>query len=209
MKSAKVLEMLNSGHIEELKAMLEDEIYIDSLKNKPSVKKRYTAMKKYFTYVTSAREVFNKPCTVEFEGVNYISFCNSYSLALTTEDCGEISMFNTSIGVYPDVCRLINYNGEKRTVDFSKIFAEAKSKGYKLKKSEVVNNKYLLHFNGAYFRIGLLDVTFGIIDDGKEATVYRSKDGIKPITIKTNIGICVVMPVRYEIEPNSVIIEVQ
>lgn len=208
MRSEKVLEMLNNGKIDELKDMLKDEIYYESLKKKPDAKKRYAAMKKFFTYVSSAREVFQKPCVVEFEGTNYISFCNSYSLALTTEDCGEIKLFDTAAGTYPDVGRLINRNGEERIIDFSKIFAEAKSKGYKLKKSEVLNNKYLLHFDGAYFRIGLLDVTLSIIDDGKEATVYHSKDGIKPITIKTDIGVCVVMPVRCDMEPDSVIIEV-
>lgn len=209
MQSAKVLELLNKGRIDELKAALEDEIYTESLKGKPDAKRRYTAMKKYFTYVNSAREVCQKPCKINFEGKDYISFCNSYSLALTTEDCGEMQLFNTEAGNYPDVTRLINFYGDEEKVDFSKVIAKAKAKGYKLKKSEVNGNNYLMFYEGNYFRIGLLDSTFAIIDDGKEATVYHVKDSIRPITIKTSIGICVVMPMRYESEPDDGVIIIE
>ena len=50
MKNTKVLELLNNGKIEELKRMLQDEIYQDSLKNNGNAKKRYMAMKRYFKY---------------------------------------------------------------------------------------------------------------------------------------------------------------
>ena len=53
MRNTLVLEMLNAGRIDELKKILEDEIYEDSLKVKPGAKKRYAAMKKYFKYHTS------------------------------------------------------------------------------------------------------------------------------------------------------------
>ena len=43
MQSIKVLEMLEAGRIEELKALLQDEIYQESLKNRPNAKKRYTS----------------------------------------------------------------------------------------------------------------------------------------------------------------------
>lgn len=209
MKSAKVLEMLNKGRIDELKALLEDDIYTESLKGKPDVKRRYTAMKKYFTYVSSAREVCQKPCKINFEGKDYISFCNSYSLALTTEDCGEMQLFNTEAGNYPDVTRLISFHGDEDKVDFSKVIAKAKAKGYKLNKSAVNGNEYLMFYEGNYFRIGLLDSTFGIINDGEEATVYHVKNSTKPITIKTSIGVCVVMPIRYESEPDDGVIVIE
>lgn len=51
MRNVKILEMLEDGRIDELKAEIRDEIYIDSLKNKPDTKKRYTAMKKYFIII--------------------------------------------------------------------------------------------------------------------------------------------------------------
>lgn len=70
MRSVKALEMLNKGQIGELKMLLKDEIYADSLKAKPNVKKRYAAMKKYFSYTNSSREILQKPCVIEYEGKN-------------------------------------------------------------------------------------------------------------------------------------------
>lgn len=210
MKSSKVLEMLIKGYVEELKAELKDEIYKESLKSKPNAKKRYTAMKKYFTYVTSVREACSKPATIEFQGTEYTSFCNSYSLVLTTESCGEMVMFDPDKGNYPDVTRLIHFEGEKDTIDISDVVARAKAEGYKLKRDTVMNNQFLMKYKGNYFRIGLVDSTFGVIDDGDKATVYCIPNSNRPITIENNLGVCVIMPVRMESEPEpgTVVIEV-
>lgn len=210
MKSSKVLEMIIKGYVEELKEALKDEIYMESLKSKPNAKKRYTAMKKYFTYVTSVREACSKPATVEFEGREYTSFCNSYSLVLSVENCGEMSKFDETKGNYPDVTRLIHFDGEEDTIDISDVIAKAKAQGYKLNKSTVNGNQYLMLYKGTYYRIGLLDSTFSIIDDGEPATVYHIPDSYRPLTIRTSLGIGVVMPIRYESENNeeSIIIEI-
>lgn len=203
MQSAKVLEMLNKGMVEQLKAELRDEIYRESLKTKPNAKKRYTAMKKFFTYTNSVREVLQKPCLVDFEGKLYTSFTNSYSIALTTEKCGEIELFDTNAGNYPDVTRFIRFDGTKETIDISKVIAKAKTYGYKLKKSEVNDTNYLMFYEGNYYRIGLIDATYGIIDDGREATIYHVPNSMRPLTIKNDIGVCIIMPIRYESEPDE------
>ena len=44
MQNTKVLEMINNGQIEELKSLLQDEIFTDSLKGDGNAKKRYSAM---------------------------------------------------------------------------------------------------------------------------------------------------------------------
>ena len=213
MRSEKILEMLNNGKIEDLKVALQDEIYTESLKKKPDAKKRYSAMKKYFTYCDSGREILQKPCEVEIDGQKLNAFTNSYSLALTRETCGEIAMCEDPAR-YPQVARIISYKGNEGKIDFAKVIAEAKSKGYKLKKSEfdLFNYKYLMHYEGSYFKIGLIEATYGIIDDGKEAIVYHVEGNGKPITITTDIGVCVVMPVRYDGDPvadGKVVIEVK
>ena len=98
----------------------------------------------------------------------------------------------------PDVTRLINFDGIKRKVDFNKIFAEADSRGYRLTKSEVGPKfKYLLKYDGTYYKVGLLDMTYGLINDGKESMVYHPDGERKPSTIKHDIGICVIMPVYF------------
>lgn len=212
MRSVKVLEMINNNKIDELKAELQDEIYKDSLKGNSSAKKRYTAMKKYFTYTTNVRECLQKPCKIIFEDKPYTSFTNSWSLALTTEDTGEIELFNEENGKYPDVVRLLNFDGIKRKVDFRKIFAEAKSRGYKLTKKEVGPGfEYMMLYDGTYYKIGLLEATYAIIDDGELAMVYHPDGKRKPLTIQTSVGICMIMPVfikdedEEDIDPERIV----
>lgn len=201
MRSVKVLEMLNDNKIDELKAELQDEIYKDSLKGNSSAKKRYAAMKRYFTYTVNARECLQKPCKIQFEDKYYTSFTNSWSLALTTEDTGEIELFNEENGKYPDVARLLSFDGIKRKVDFRKIFAEAKSRGYKLTKKEVGPGfEYMMRYDGTYYKIGLLEATYKIIDDGELAMVYHPDGKRKPLTIQTSIGFCMIMPVYIKDE---------
>lgn len=215
MQSARALELLNKGCIEELKALLQDEIYQESLKKKPNAKKRYAAMKKYFSYTDSTREICQRPCPIEFEGARYNAFTNSYTMAFTTESTGEIELFDQTSGTYPDVSRLMKIEGEAKKVDFNKIIAEAKSKGYKLKKHEIFSNRCMLRYDGAYFRIALVDITYGIIDDGEEATVYHVPNSVKPMYIETSIGLALVLPInkteRYEasFEDDKVIVEVE
>lgn len=196
MKNSRVLEMLNQNRIEELKAELQDEIFTESLKTKPNAKKRYAAMKRYLKTISQAREILTKPCEVEFEGKAYNSFTNSYSLVLTTESCGELKMCDEP-DRYPDVTKLIRFEGDVDKIDFNKVLAEAKSKGYKFTKNAIHNNEYLMFYNGAYFRMALVDITYGILDEGKEIDVYFSGK-FKPITIQNDLGIGIILPIRYE-----------
>lgn len=209
MQSAKVLEMLNKGLIEQLKAELRDEIYRESLKANPSAKKRYTAMKKYFTYVNSVREACKKPALIVWEGEKYTSFCNSYSLVLTKEDCGEMTLFDTDAGNYPDVTRLIHFDGNKEKLDISKVIAKAKSQGYKLNKSAINDNGYLMFYDGNYYRIGLVEATYGIINDGEYVTAYHIPNSMRPLVLKNDLGVAVIMPMRYESEPDDGVIIIE
>lgn len=198
MKNTKVLELLNDGKIEELKKLLQNEIYTESLKGNGNAKKRYSAMRKYFTYTKSENPALQKPCMIDYNGENYTSFVNSYSLAITKEKAeGIIHHF----GDYFDIGKMINFNNTMRKIDFGKVIAEAKSQGYKLKKSEVDINcgfKYVMYYDGAYYKIGLLDATYGIIDNGGEVEVYHFKGKrTEPICIKNDIGIAVVLPINF------------
>lgn len=198
MQSSKVLEMLNQNRIEELKAELQDEIFTESLKKKPNAKKRYAAMKRYLKTISESRPILTKPCEVEFEGKKYNSFTNSYSLALTTETCGEIEMCEEPER-YPDVTKLIKFDGDVEKVNLNKVLAEAKSKGYKFTKNAIYSNDYLMNYNGAYFRMALVDITYGILDEGKEIDVYFNGK-LRPITIQNDLGVGIILPIRYDSE---------
>lgn len=206
MKNSKVLEMLEQNRIDELKASLQDEIFVESLKTKPDAKKRYAAMKRYLANISSAREILQKPCEVEYGSMKYNAFCNSYSLALTLESCGELEMCDDP-DRYPPVNRLISDAGESGTIDFNRVLAEAKSKGYKYTKNAIYNNDYLMYYGGAYFRMALVDLTYSIINDGKEAIVHHVSGSRRSLTIVTDIGIAVIMPVFIEGEPDAVVVK--
>lgn len=198
MQNSKILEMLDKGQTEELKSLLQDEIYANSLKSNPSAKKRYAAMKRYLKTISEARPILTKPCEVEFEGKKYKSFTNSYSLVLTKESCGEIPMCDEPER-YPDVTRLVHRAGDLEKVDFNKVLAEAKSKGYKYSKNAIHSNDYLMMYNDGYFRIGLVDITYGVIDEGEKIDVYFNGKN-RPITIENDLGIGIVLPIRYDSE---------
>lgn len=52
MQNFRILEMLDKGQTEELKNLLQDEIYASSLKSNPSAKKRYAAIKRYLKTIS-------------------------------------------------------------------------------------------------------------------------------------------------------------
>ena len=201
MKSSKVLEMLNQNRIEELKAELQDEIFTESLKGNHNAKKRYAAMKRYLKTISESRPILTKPCEVDFEGGKYNSFTNSYSLVLTKENCGELEMCSEP-DRYPDVSRLISFAGDDDRIDFNKVLAEAKSKGYKYTKNAIHSNQYLMRYKGAYFRMALVDITYSILDEGKEIDVWFNGH-YRPLTIQNELGVGIILPIRYDGEPDA------
>ncbi len=210
MQNTKILEMLNNGQIEKLKILIQEEIFLDGLKSKPNVKQRYAAMKKYFSYVKNVNTACTMPCIINFEGEMHTAFTNGYSIALTKETSGGMELFKDP-EKYFKVEKMVTYDGEAKEIDFNKVISEAKSKGYKLKKSEVDGMgdfKYVFHYNNAYFKIGLLDATYSIINDGSKATVWHSGK-YAPMIIKNDLGVCVILPFNYNKEKNgATVIEV-
>lgn len=106
-------------------------------------------------------------------------------------------------GGIPDVARLINFEGEPRKLDINKIIAEAKSRGYKLRKYEFFSNHCLLHYDGSYFRIPLIDSAYGVIAEGGEAEVYHGNSYRKPLLIKNDVGIALIMPINRDHGPDE------
>ena len=214
MQSTKVLEMINNGQIEELKALLKDEIFADSLKGNVNAKKRYSAMKRYFKYSDNTNKALSLPCKdIEVSGNTYNSFVDGYTLVLTTESIGEMESYDKTSGSYFKVADMLNLSDAKSidNFDVNTIIAEAKAKGYKYKKSEIgrcQDFQYAFKYKEGYFKVGLLDQAFSIIDDGKEAEVYYN--GAKGLLfIKTSIGIAGILPFNpmENVEEKKTVIE--
>lgn len=210
MRNTKILDMLERGQAEELKALIRDEIFRDCLKNRPGALQRYSAMKKYFTYTRNANLMMTMPCIVEFNGERYTSFTNGVSLVLTREECGAMELFNGR-GDYLNVEKTIppDWDRDGVSVNLNLPLASAKSNGYVLKRSEVEDSgdfKYVLHYDNAYFKMGVFDSAYAIIDDGTPVRVYRpgKRDSRSPMVIANSIGICLILPFKYTIEKHGV-----
>ena len=214
MQNTKVLEMINNGQIEELKTLLQDEIYKDSLKGNGNEKKRYAAMKRYFKYANNKNKACTLPCKdIEIKSEKYNSFLDAYSLVLTRESIGEMESYDNSDNTYFNVERMVDISSaiSVEKINVNKVLAKAKSKGYKYKKSEIgdcADFQYVFKYKEGYFKVGILDQAFSIIDDGKEAEVYYN--GAKGLLfIKTSIGIAGILPFNAmeNVEEKKTVIE--
>lgn len=196
MKSEVILEMLKNNEIEELKRILEEEVYKNAMKNKDG-KDRYSAMKRFFRFANkNGREAFKKPCKdIEYNGKLYNCFIDGYCFAVTTESIGNMENYDNSNKDYFNIVSLISFNGDMEKLDLNKILAIAKSKGYKYKKSEIGENNalYYLKYKETYYKIGLLDKAFSVINDEKESEVYYFGKN-KLLIIKNSIGIVGICP---------------
>lgn len=216
MKNTLVLEMLNNGELELLKKMLEEEIYKDSISKNGNAKSRYNAMKRYFKYENKnavGKNALMMPCKdVEFNGETYNSFIDSYCIVLTKESIDTLETYDNSKNDYFNVTPLFNFANVKSTelIDFGKIFAEAKAKGYKYSKHNLETiNEFALRYKDAYFNLCLVDKAFSIIDDGDPAEVmYTGSKGL--MYIKTSVGFAGVLPFRTTKTTNvaNVVIEI-
>lgn len=210
MKAQYILEMLNEEKTEELKTLLSEEIYKSEMQDKGG-KARYSAMKRYFRFVDkNSREMLKKPCKdIEYKGKLYNCFIDGYCFTVTTESIGNMKTYDNTNNDYYNINKLISFNGDMEKLDLNNILATAKSKGYKYKKSEVdtINAVYYLKYKGSYYKIGLLDKAYSIINDGEEAEVYYSgKSDV--LIIKNNIGIAGICPIIIKCDiANKIIIE--
>ncbi|MCD7996417.1 MAG: hypothetical protein LUH21_04200 [Clostridiales bacterium] len=198
MQNTKILEMINNGKIEDLKAILRDEIYQKEVSTTLGAKQRYAAMKRYFKYnLGTVEERLQKPCRITYDDKEYYSFLDGYSFALTTESIGVLEEYDNSKGDYFDIRKLLPNNGRMNYVNLNEVMAEAKSAGYKYRKDELGQNEfhYLMHYNGGYYKIGILDQAYSIINNGEKAEVYYI-DEKAPLVIKNSIGIVLLLPVR-------------
>ena len=64
----------------------------------------------------------------------------------------------------------------------------------------------MLHYDNAYFKIGLLDATYSIINDGEKAVVWHpcGKKEISPVIVKNSLGICMILPFQYDEKKSGV-----
>lgn len=194
MKKEKILEMLNNNEIEELKKIIETEIYENSLNNGSGKDTRYKAIKKYISLKdkNNTNPCLSIPC--EIDGNTYIT--NSYSL-IKTKELFEIEYFDKTKNNFLNVQPLLNtVNKDKNSlnINLNKCLALAKSQGYKLIKSTLKEPTWLLKINDIYFNLALVDMSYNIINNNTDVNIYYSKSNA-PMLITNDIGECLVLPI--------------
>lgn len=203
MKAEQTLKMLEENKIEELKKMLRDEIAENSLRISKSEKRRFSAMKKYFEY--AKKRIYNpvcqKPSMLTFEGKTWTALTNGQSVVLTKESCAPMETIPPEM--YVKLQKMIAKKGRAVSVDIGKAIAVAKSLGYKISGKEVVGSgydfNYAFYYDGAYYKVGLVDATYAVLDAGTECIVYHEEGQKKqPIVIENEIGIAIILPFYYD-----------
>lgn len=219
MDNTKILEMLNNGQIEELKGKISDEIFQDELKKSggTDAKKRYFAMKRYFKYCDhpniSCRYPYkNLPVEIHGKKKEMNCFLDGHSFILTPESIGNMEDFSSVVDgkEYLNVQSMINIPFDYEEVDLNKVLSAAKAKGYKYKGSELDSYKftYAWHYRDAYFKVGILDQAYSIVNDGKNAKVYYTS-GVSILYIETSVGLAGILPMRWDTGVGKIVIETE
>lgn len=219
MNNTKILEMLNNGEIEELKGKIQDEIFQEELKKSggANAKKRYDAMKKYFKYCDKPDKRFlypykNLSVKIHGEMKEMNCFLDGYSFILTPESIGNVEDFS-SVGAgkeYFNVQKMIDMPLDYEEVDLNKALSAAKARGYKYKSSELDSYKftYAWHYKDAYYKIGILDKAYSIVNDGKKAKLYYTNN-VSILYIETSIGLAAILPMHWDTGAGKIVIETE
>lgn len=212
MNAKETLQMLEEGKVDEVKQILRNEILENSLRISTNEKRRFSAMRKYFEYAKARiyNPVCEKPSVLTIEGKTWTALTNGQSAVLTQESCSPMETIPSER--YVKLQDIIVRRGKAVTVDIGKAIAVAKSLGYKISKKEVHGSgdefKYAFYYDGAYYKVGLVDATYAVINTGTECTVYH-EDGQarQPIVIENEIGIAMILPFHYDVDGSLIVID--
>lgn len=188
----------------------------NNLNNKENTKKtkssseikRYNAMKKLAKYISnkilyeSSKHIYKEV----YNNTNYNVLMTDCSIVYTKDDIRDIQIFDTE-GNINDICysdKWIKYclgfekNAKIIKIDINKLIIEAKKNGFKSK-----NDEFFCKIDKNYFRINLIEQNYNVIKDDKEAELYYADKPLKPVIIKTDIGGCILMPIKFNSSPEG------
>lgn len=180
--------------------------------DKIGCKMRRYAMKRFYRFVDDKKPNYDK---FPYRNIKVFKeevmncLLNDYCFVLTKEEIVGMEDYK-DIEPYKDfpningILRKMSKHGIK--VDINKVIDVAKHAGYKYSKCEIEGGfkdfKYVWKYEDAYFKIGLLDKAFQVINDGEKADVYY-KAFNAPLFIRTSIGIAAVLLMYYKESPRD------
>lgn len=189
MKNEEILQLLEENEIELLKELLKKELLEKELK-KNNRGNRNKAAERFFKFKHS-NPIFNN--FTEKNGYYYMTdaYCavKTKEQPLTLKNKIDYDKFMNIEGLYD-----ISNAEEYKNIDIKKVLIDAKVSGYRYAKKETdANALYYFKFKDTYFKIGLLDKAFSVIDNNKPVTLYyRGKRSV--LMIANEIGQVLIMP---------------
>lgn len=210
MDKEEIRKKIEKGDTKGLKKLVVEEVNRECKKARKLALKRESAMKRYYRFPNkdnlnwgNYQKCLNRPCiNTLVQGRKYNVFFDGISLVLTTESLGDLIINAVQRNQYPKFEHLFNISNckqIKQKVDIEKVLLEAKKQGYRYKKSEIgigTEYKYVFKFKGSYYKMGLLDKAFNIINDGNLAEVVYLENEDTPLHISTSIGKMLLMPCK-------------
>lgn len=178
--------------------------------DKIGYKMRSHAMKRFYRFVDDKGASYNRYPYRDikvFEKKEVMNcLLNDYCMVLTKEEINDIKDYKDiePYGNFPNINVILSKMPKRSIkVNINKVLDTAKYAGYKYSKCEIGNNfRYVWKYEEAYFRIGLLDKAFQVINDGQKANVYYRAYNA-PLFIETSIGIAAVLPMCYTESPSK------
>jgi hypothetical protein len=86
-----------------------------------------------------------------------------------------------------------------KEIDILQVLVKARVAGYRLLKSEVgPHAKYVFEYDESFYKISLIDLSYNIIATAGPAKIAKKPGRNQPMTIITEIGLCMIMPVRCD-----------
>lgn len=162
-------------------------------------------MKKFLKDCRSLPERCNKPCKVLYEGESYTAFINGYSMVLTRERMRRIKLKETSW--FEEFSYCLEIDGETKRLDIGKIISKAKKMGYVQK--SIYDNSCFVCYKGRYYNLNVLLRAYSIIDNGEEAEIENNERKYSPLIIRTDIGMCCVLPYKYYNQFEAIVIDIE
>lgn len=158
--------------------------------------RRYRAMKKYRKECHNLPERYKYPCRVQFEDKEYTAFLHRFSIVLTKENPRRIK-FQKECG-FEEFKTEVKGVGKGEKVNIEKIISKAKKMGY-VQKGTDSKIKFAVKYNEYYYDMNVLLRAYRIIDNGEKVEIFNgmARDKFAPLIIRNSIGICSILPFRY------------
>ena len=169
---------------------------------------RVAAMKRYFKYADKSKSALSYPkknvvVKIYNQNYNFNCFTDAYSVVLTFDGIGYMETYDEHCNdPYINIEGIFGYLNEIQSteclININDVLEKAREIGYKFKKSELQNgdSKYFWKYRGRYYKVGIVDQAYSIINNEGVSNVICGSHGI--LFIDNIFGVAAIMPFHLD-----------